>query len=253
MTTMSNRFSLAIGAACLATLTLMTTVVAQVPKPQVPNVPAKPVVPALPDNRALDAVMRDQQQRATTDLEAASRQLGPPGAPRGGITLPSINPSGGAVDIEQLARMYSDMKAQPDSEDTPNLIVFVSLSMPEASLIRIGQQAAKARAVVAVRGLRYGFGKGAMDKSVKALEPLIKTGADVQVHPELFQRYNIQSVPTVVVASDADRGCAQDACASKSAAIRGDASLDYILDRIAARPDVVGSIAKERLKLLRPN
>ena len=99
MTTMSNRFSLAIGAACLATLTLMTTVVAQVPKPQVPNVPAKPVMPALPDNRALDAVMRDQQQRATTDLEAASRQLGPPGL--GTLTQQEVQKVCAAVGVQR--------------------------------------------------------------------------------------------------------------------------------------------------------
>lgn len=232
------------------TIAAAATAIAQV-RPQMPAMPAKPAAPVMPDNAAIDSMMRQQQQRAPIDLESASRQIGPAGAPRGGLAMPPIDANSGQVDIEKLARMYSDMKTQPASEDAPNLIVFVSLSIPEATLLRIGQQAAKANAVVAVRGFRYGLGKG-MDKSMKALQPLIETGADVQVHPELFDRYNVKVVPTVVVASDPEPGCTQDACASKSVAVRGDASLDYILDRVAQRRDPVGQLAKERLKLLMP-
>jgi conjugal transfer pilus assembly protein TrbC len=224
-----------------------------------------PKQPVMPSDAALKKVPRPTMpsaevlQRATKPVDvgrimeqAGQRAFNNPSGGRG-FAMPEVPmlPGGQGVDIEKLASLHKQLPEGPPDDEAPQLVVFVSLSMPQASLKRIGQQARQAGAVVAVRGVLHGLGKGNWDKSLKALTPLAETGADIQIHPQLFARYNITAVPTVVVAASPNPGCQDDACDTRSVSVRGDASLDYILDRIAQRKDDLGAIARERLQKLR--
>ena len=161
--------------------------------------------------------------------------------------MPKLNGSEG-FDPEALAEKYRTMKdaASKAAKDSNELMVFVSLSMPAASLKRIGEQAKKAGAVVVFRGLKYGLRKGAWADTMNTIKPIADTGADVQINPELFERFHVQVVPTLIVASSAPEGCQGNQCEAGSVAVVGDVSMDYALETLTPRKDAIGRIARER-------
>jgi conjugal transfer pilus assembly protein TrbC len=231
-----------LGASLLAlSLSAMNTAIAQQPQPS-----------QIPSHEALNKAMQDAQKRASTAIGNAPTQTPALPAPTNGFG-PSIDPRTSAgIDPAAIAEQYKNLtnKAPNDSE-APPLLIFVSTSMPEESLRRIGLQAKQAGAVVVFRGLKNGMRKGAWADSMAALKPIADTGADIQIHPELFRRYHVTVVPTLVVSAAPQSGCQDDTCAAKSAQVLGDVSLDYALERLADRTDAIGKIAKERLKRLR--
>ncbi|MCX7214650.1 MAG: type-F conjugative transfer system pilin assembly protein TrbC [Burkholderiales bacterium] len=211
--------------------------------------PALGQSPLMPSDDALNKAMKATQRRAATVMD----ELGKTGngalplAVAGQRGMPKLNGSEG-FDPAALAEKYRTMKdaASKAAKDSNELMVFVSLSMPAASLKRIGEQAKKAGAVVVFRGLKYGLRKGAWADSMNALKPIADTGADVQINPELFERFHVQVVPTLVVASSAPEGCQGNQCEAGSVAVVGDVSMDYALETLSPRKDAIGRIAQER-------
>lgn len=205
----------------------------------------------MPNTDAINKAMEAAQKRAANVLGEADRKSKPSDvvAPRVVPQFDQRNVVG--VDPAAIAEQYKNLGKQATESDAPELIVFVSLSMPEASLKRIGEQAKRAGAVVAFRGPKFGLRKGTWTDSMAALKPVVDTGADVQIHPELFTRYNVSVVPTVVVASSPQAGCQEDACAAAFASVVGDVSLDYALEQLAERKDPIGKTARDRVKRLR--
>ena len=158
----------------------------------------------------------------------------------------------GVVDPEAIAKQYSQIKsAAPEKrdDDTNELLVFVSLSMPKGSLERAARDSRKAGASLIMRGVSKGVGPGRWVQSMAALEPLTQNGAEVSLHPDLFERYGIKRVPAIVVAAEPSAGCAEDAC-REFAVIYGDVSLAYALERLTERTDVIGAISRQRLTKL---
>lgn len=205
----------------------------------------------MPSDEVINKAMQAAQKKAGSVLGEADRQAKPSSATTQ-RPMPQLDPRTAiGVDPAAIAEQYKNLGKKTDDSDAPELIVFVSLSMPEASLKRIGQQAKQAGAVVVFRGTKFGLRKGTWIDSMNALKPVVDTGADVQIHPELFGRYNVSVVPTVVVAYSPKAGCQDDACAAMSAAVVGDVSLDYALDQLTSRTDTIGKIARDRLKRLR--
>jgi len=75
------------------------------------------------------------------------------------------------------------------------ILVFVSFSMPEASLKSLAREAERANAVLIIRGL--------IEDSFKITMIHLKDYAlSVEVNPDLFEQYNIQHVPTFVKLKD---------------------------------------------------
>lgn len=72
------------------------------------------------------------------------------------------------------------------------LLVFVSFSMPEASLKSLAQDATKYNALLVMRGLYK-------DSFVKTANKLKDLGISVDINPELFETHQITAVPTFVV------------------------------------------------------
>jgi conjugal transfer pilus assembly protein TrbC len=158
----------------------------------------------------------------------------------------------GVVDPEAIAKKYSQIKsAAPEKrdDDTNELMVFVSLSMPKGSLERAARDSRKAGASLIMRGVSKGVGPGRWVQSMAALEPLTQNGGEVSLHPDLFERYGIKRVPAIVVAAEPNAGCAEDAC-RQFAVIYGDVSLAYALERLTDRTDVIGAISRQRLTKL---
>ena len=158
----------------------------------------------------------------------------------------------GVIDPEAIAKKYSQIKsAAPEKrdDDTNELMVFVSLSMPKGSLERAARDTRKAGASLIMRGVSKGVGPGRWVQSMAALEPLTKNGGEVSLHPDLFERYGIKRVPAIVVSAEPNAGCSEDACRD-FAVIYGDVSLSYALERLTDRNDAIGAISRQRLSKL---
>jgi type-F conjugative transfer system pilin assembly protein TrbC len=70
-----------------------------------------------------------------------------------------------------------------------------------------------------------------MEAMVSELQPYVKHGAEFQIDPEAFKRYDVGTVPTYVITTETP-GCSADVCAFKSTSRAGDVSLDYALQHM---------------------
>jgi conjugal transfer pilus assembly protein TrbC len=136
------------------------------------------------------------------------------------------------VDLEALARGFTGATGAPALPGTtePRLIVFISLAMPEATLARLVDQAARARAQLVLRGLS----EGSLPRTAVRIQQLIGTRpVAVQIDPRAFDRYAIQRVPAFVLARAGveNTACSGEQCARSDdhVAAAGDVSLDYAL------------------------
>ena len=137
------------------------------------------------------------------------------------------------VDLEALARGFAGAPGAPTlpGADEPRLIVFISLSMPEATLARLVDQAARAPAQLLLRGLS----EGSLPRTAARIRQLIGTRpVAVQIDPRAFDRYAIQRVPAFVLAraGGTDTACRGEQCAQSDDHVvaAGDVSLDYALN-----------------------
>ncbi|MDO8775237.1 MAG: type-F conjugative transfer system pilin assembly protein TrbC [Burkholderiaceae bacterium] len=144
------------------------------------------------------------------------------------------------IDLEALAKGYSaqsDAMAQAQGLATgPGLFVFVSLSMPQATLQRLVDQAARAQASVFIRG----FAGGSLRETVVRVQGLIgQRQVAIQIDPQAFDRFTIERVPSFVLVRDGTRpvSCASGTCAPPEGFLRttGDVSLDYALEYMQRR------------------
>lgn len=83
-----------------------------------------------------------------------------------------------------------DVKS-PDS----GIFVFVSFSMPKASLIELNKQAQKYNATLVMRGI-YKNSFREMRKKILEISP---DGLSINIDPKAFEKYNIKQVPTFVL------------------------------------------------------
>lgn len=175
------------------------------------------------------------------------------GIPKGEfLGVPATPNNGRPGDPMEIARQFNQVQGQFSEDERFNLIVFVSLSMPEETLKKLAADTRRAGGVIVLRGLKFGLEKGTWLKSVEAMKPLASTGANVQINPELFAQFGVKSVPTIVVTANpvGDKGCGDGSCAAGVGTVVGDVSLEYALERIAERTDGVGKIARQKFTKL---
>lgn len=140
------------------------------------------------------------------------------------------------IDLEALARGYASQTEGLNAEGLqsgPALLVFISLSMPQPTLQRLVDQAARARATVLIRGLI----NGSLRDTVARVQALIGSRpVAVQIDPRAFDRYAITRVPSFVLARDSTQAaaCASGRCAPSESYLStsGDVSLDYALEHM---------------------
>lgn len=134
----------------------------------------------------------------------------------------------------ELSQQIRDPEAAPQ-KPLPQAFVLVSFSMPQASLKRLARDA-KEPSDPKLPLLN--------PQSLAAFQPLIDSGADVQLNPELFSEFSIRQVPVLIIkeeSSAASDGCAQNA---KGVIVPGDVTLGYALDRLTDRKDSIGEAAR---------
>ena len=161
-----------------------------------------------------------------------------------------------AVDLEALAKGYEAnadrMATAQGIQSGPGLLVFVSFSMPEPTLRRLVDQAAKAQAVLVIRG----FVNGSLRETVAHARGLIgHRQVAFQIDPQSFDRFAVVKTPTFVLVRDGAQGkaCGAGLCfpADTFVATSGDVSLDYALEFIERQAPRFSKDARRYLKKIR--
>ena len=160
------------------------------------------------------------------------------------------------IDLEALARGYASqaeaMNPAQGLASGPGLLVFISLSMPYATLQRLIDQAARAKASIVLRG----FANGSLRDTVGQVHALIgNRQVAVQIDPQAFDRFAVNRVPTFVLVRDGARpvSCASGSCAPTESFLRssGDVSLDYALEYMRRWAPGFGPAADTFLKRIK--
>ena len=145
--------------------------------------------------------------------------------------------------IVQQAQESVQTLPQTQEEDIA-IAITVSLSMPRASLLKLGQDARDAGLALTFRGVgteiqnrpdekpqtvAQRYGKGLIARHMEDFKFLTDAGTNVQIDPVLFARHNITDVPRVMVVP-----VCRSACERTQAILvaRGDVSLRYALDAL---------------------
>ncbi len=145
--------------------------------------------------------------------------------------------------IVQQAQESVQTLPQTQEEDIA-IAIAVSLSMPRASLLKLGQDARDAGLALTFRGvgteiqnrpdekprtIAQRYGKGLIARHMEDFKFLTDAGANVQIDPVLFARHNINDVPRVMVVP-----VCRSACERTQAILvaRGDVSLRYALEAL---------------------
>lgn len=145
--------------------------------------------------------------------------------------------------IVQQAQESVQTLPQTQEEDIA-IAIAVSLSMPRASLLKLGQDARDAGLTLTFRGVgteiqnrpdekpqtvAQRYGKGLIARHMEDFKFLTDAGANVQIDPVLFARHNITDVPRVMVVP-----VCRSACEHTQAILvaRGDVSLRYALETL---------------------
>lgn len=149
----------------------------------------------------------------------------------------------------ELSRQMRDPEVDTQ-KPLPQAFVLVSFSMPEASLERLARDAKDAGVPLVFRGVPET--KPSSDsklpllnpQSLAAFQPLIESGADIQLNPELFSEFNVRQVPALIIKEESP--ASSDGCikSAKGVIVPGDVTLGYALDRLTDRKDSIGEAAR---------
>ena len=200
------------------------------------------------------------------DLERARRRARTPSAAElARVPVPAMPAldrlpqpvSPGTVDLEAIARGYeahADRMSAMEGARTraPSLLVFVSFSLPPATLSRLVEQAERASAILVLRGLT----EASLKQTVLRVQKLIGTRqVAFQIDPQAFERFGIVHTPTFVLVRQGvqARPCNDAQClpAGSFVSASGDVSLDYALEFMERSAPAFGKEAREFLRKLR--
>ena len=132
----------------------------------------------------------------------------------------------------------------------PNMsrvIVFISFSMPEASIRSWLTQARKIHVPVVIRGLVNNSFPETLSKISKLVGP---NNTGVQIDPELFKKFDIREVPAVVIREPADNCLPSMSCIENFNVLSGNVTFSYALSRFVREDDDLSHIAQKYLNQL---
>ncbi len=184
-------------------------------------------------NGLSDQVIQDQMSRSREIM----RRVSPAQAAQ---SMPNIaTPSATGLDPADMVKRYNAMQQATKPKDE-GLVVFVSMSMPSASLNRLIDESAQHGFPLVMRGLVGDSWRETQEVMAKLIG---NRNAQIQIDPRLYTRFAIKSVPAIVVVSSAS---------SRYATVEGDVSVAYALDKISNSRSVVAPLAKHFLKRFEP-
>lgn len=85
-----------------------------------------------------------------------------------------------------------------ESNTENGILVFISFSMPKSSLIELSDLSQKYGSLLVLRRLY----QGSFKKTKEKILGINAKGLRVNIHPELFKKYNVRKVPTFVLVKD---------------------------------------------------
>lgn len=228
---MSVRDVLRCGAA--GTLAALLSVTAAAQSPAVSGADVDRAMRAAPRVTDQDVEAARRRHPMPSDAELARVPL--PSTPKlDALPQPVARPG---IDLEAIARGYRAIEgttagALPSAE--PTLLVFVSFTLPEATLVRLVEQAAAARATLVLRGLV----NGSLMQTVARAHALIGSRqVAVQIDPLAFDRFGVTQAPAFVLLRRGveARACEAGSCFTEDAFVRaaGDVSIRYALEFIS--------------------
>ena len=145
--------------------------------------------------------------------------------------------------VVQQAQESVQTLPQTQEEDIA-IAIAVSLSMPKASLLKLGQDARDAGLALTFRGvgteiknkpdekpqtIAQRYGKGLIARHMEDFKFLTDAGVNVQIDPVLFAKHGIADVPRVMVVPVCRSACER---AQAILVARGDVSLRYALEAL---------------------
>ena len=200
-----------------------------------------------PSDEEVERAKQQYRQPTDAEVEAARNRYRTPAAAldraaaaQSAVNVDAIPQPKGVVDVEGLARAFEANRQAFEgagmATDHPTLLVFVTLAMPEATLRLLVEQAARARAVLVLRGLQ----SSSIRQTAARVQQLIgQSAAQFNIDPQAFDRFGVRTAPTFVLlkAGVQAADCAAGACVAPDAfaTIAGDVSIDYALQAIARR------------------
>jgi conjugal transfer pilus assembly protein TrbC len=161
----------------------------------------------------------------------------------------------GAVDLAAVARGFDAAGVAAAAQalaNGPQLLVFVSLTMPEGSLRRLIEQGERTRATLVLRGLQ----DGSMVRTATVVRQLLgKHKTALQIDPQGFDRFSVNQVPTFILLKDGAQlqRCTDASCVPPTsyAEVSGDATIEYALEWIEERSPAFSREAKVLRRRLR--
>ena len=176
--------------------------------------------------------------------------------------LGHLTPVPAHIDMDALLARYSQLKGPAGADDAhrPRLLIFISSSVPEASLKALAHDAARIDAPLVLRGIvGTGFPSTArfMMNVLGANRKKPATPADpsvvrAMIDPVLFRRFDVRTVPAFVLVPDG--ACLGHACPTAvpdHVHVAGDVTLDYALAYIGRTHPAVRPVAARLLASLR--
>lgn len=127
-----------------------------------------------------------------------------------------------------------------------DLMVFVSLSMPDQMLMQYAAQAKRFNAVLMLRG----FVGDKLSTTRETLSKLNESGAQWEISPEPFKTFKIDKVPAIVLATAESTSITEEGCAKPETytAIFGDIAIIDALDKFSLLGQKrIATMAKARL------
>lgn len=197
---------------------------------------------------AFDAKNRMPEQMAQYHQDAENAKLASTN-----ITA-SYRESATATAKQEQEKIAYDIKLQekPISTKKPmsSILIFVSFSMPQESLQAYLHDAKKIHASVIIRGLI----DNSFKKTFQKMAELVKAsgGGGVELNPLWFKRFDIQTVPAVVVVPEGSVCFKNDVCNKENDfdVMVGDITLTAALREIRDRGRLTKDIAKSALVVL---
>jgi len=181
-------------------------------------------------------VLLVQQASAETELERSNRILGEIDArvvDQYRVPAPDLSALPRPATTANPADLARQFRQQPiqTKPAIPEMMIFVSFSMPRESLRRIVEQSERTGARLIFRGFK---GDKMTDMATHISALLGKHHVEAVIHPPAFSQFKVNQVPALVLAqSDAgnqlDSGCAQP---DRYVKVTGDVSQDYALEYI---------------------
>lgn len=152
--------------------------------------------------------------------------------------------------IALLSSVFAYDQTPLSVKKQPDILIFVSFSMPKQSLEAILRDAKKIHATVVIRGLI----NNSFQSTMLRIAELVKTsgGDGMVLNPIWFKRFAIKQVPSVVVVPEGSICFTQDTCSEDRDydRITGDIPLSAALKMIRDKGNVTQLIAESALNQL---